>query len=371
MHLNPWGLDPVIMQSILSGQSVVDMPRLAIRSLDQGTDFLLSYGFDYREPSHEERLWYFHRRALVYLNEVLEIDLTQIPPVLQDRKTLQDFRRLLLFASSRDESDKELQRWSCRILRVIHVFVHAESDLFTSFSEEIQRQILTPIQESVFTDGASAKTFLKAKSDEGETIQLHGFEIKPFKSSTSTVTKLLAKPDAYAMNVLDRMGVRFITSSVLDSYRVIQFLIHQNLISFPHIMPDQSVNTIYPVAQFLKVLEELKLKNYQISEAEVEKLFQDSLSGNTSADTAFLRRENSFSGEDYRFIKLISRRLIRVKPETTQGEFPFFFPFEIQILDAQSYQKIQEGPSRHQAYKQRQREAARNRVLAEQGAGRI
>jgi uncharacterized protein (TIGR04562 family) len=371
MHLNPWGLDPVVLQSILSGQSVVDMPRLAIRSLDQGNDFLLNYGFDYQEPAQEERLWYFHRRALVYLSEVLDIELKQIPPVLQDRKTLQDFRRLLLFASSRDDSDKELQRWSCRILRVIHVFVHAESDLFTSFSEEIQRQVLTPIQETIFTDGASAKTFLKAKTDEGETIPLHGFEIKPFKSSTSTVTKLLAKPDAYAMNVLDRMGVRFITSSVLDSYRVIQFLIQQNLISFPHIMPDQSVNTIYPVSHFLKALDELKAENYQISEAEVEKHFQAALTQAAFAEGSFLKRENSFSGEDYRFIKLIARRLVRVKPESSPGEFPFFFPFEVQILDAQSYLKIQEGPSRHQAYKQRQREAARSRVLAEQGAARI
>lgn len=371
MHLNPWGLDPILLQSILTGQSVVDMPRLAIRSLDQGTDFLKSYGFDYQHPSHEERLWYFHRRALVYLNEILEVDLSQIPPVLQERKTLQDFRRLLLFASSRDDSDRELQRWSCRILRVIHVFVHAESDLFASFSEEIQRQILTPIQETVFTDGASAKTYLRAKEETGDSILLHGFEIKPFKSSTSTVTKLLAKPDAYAMNVLDRMGVRFITNSILDSYRVIQFLIQQNLISFPHIMPDQSVNTVYPVSLFIQVMEELKVRNYQVAEEEVEGLFQKALTESAEQNVTYLKRENSFSGDDYRFIKLIARRLIRVAPEAGATEFPFFFPFEIQILDAASYKRIQDGPSRHQAYKQRQREAARSRVLAEQNAGRI
>lgn len=368
MHLNPWGLDPTTLSALLSGQSVIDMPRLAVRSLDQASEFLLSYGYDTNEASHVERLWYFHRRALVYLEEVLELDLSQVPEVLKDRKALNDLRRILIFASATDEGDVELQRWSCRILRVMHVFVHAESDLFSSFSEDIQKQILSSFQASVFTDGASAKTFLKAKDDSGESIRLEGFEIKPFKTSTSTVTKLLAKPDAYAMNVLDRMGVRFITNSILDAFRVLQFLIQQNLISYPHIMPDQSVNTIYPVSLFLEVLEDLKKAQFSTSEIEIENLFESKL---VRGDQQFLRKENSFSGEDYRFIKLITRRMVRIGASEKNPGFSFFFPFEIQILDAKSYQKIQEGPSRHQAYKQRQREAARARVLSEKGASRI
>lgn len=362
MHSNPWGLDFITLSAILSGKSVIDMPRLHIRSLDQATEFALSYGFDFHDQSHVERLWYFHRRALVYMEEILAIEVASIPEVLRDRKELQDLRRLLLFSSSKDPNERELQKWSCSILRVMHVFVHTESDLFSSFSEEIQKQLLSPFQQSVYTDGASAHTYLRGKDDKGASIQLEGFEIKPFKTSTSTVTKLLAKPDAYAMNVLDRLGVRFITKSILDSFRVMQFLVDHDLISFPHIMPDQSSNTIFPVGLFFEIIEELRARNFEISDEHLENLLQERLD---KQEHSFLKKANAFSGDDYRFIKFITRRLVHVKHPERKETFAFFFPFEVQVLDAKSYQKILAGPSHHQAYKQRQREAARNRILGD------
>ncbi|MEQ1875844.1 MAG: TIGR04552 family protein, partial [Bdellovibrionia bacterium] len=62
----------------------------------------------------------------------------------------------------------------------------------------------------------------------------------------------------------------------------------------------------------------------------------------------------------YRAIKFIARRLIEIeKPE----KFHFFFPYEVQIVDYDTYLKNLSGPEAHEQYKKRQREAARRRVL--------
>jgi uncharacterized protein (TIGR04562 family) len=41
----------------------------------------------------------------------------------------------------------------------------------------------------------------------------------------------------------------------------------------------------------------------------------------------------------------------------------FFFAFEIQLMDAASWQRSQEGAASHEAYKKRQVDTARRRVF--------
>lgn len=360
-----FSFDPAILTSLAGGQSVIDLPRLAISNEDQAKAFIQAYGFNIENDKDAEKLWYFHRRALVFLEEKLGFSAEEIPAVLRERKQLLDLKRLLIWSSSRAPEDREFQKWSCALLRVMHVFVHAESDLFHSFSEEIQKQILTPLQDSIFTEGSTGTTYLKttgpieAASDQ---VSLVGFEIKPFKTSASTVIKLLAKPDAVAMKIFDRLGVRFITRSMLDSFRVIQFLVDHHLVSFPHIMPDQSSNNLYPAELFAQVMADLKKANTKWTEADIEEVFKERLEASKD-DVRWHRKENFFSGTDYQFIKFISRKLIRIPIGEKGGEFSFFFPYEVQIMDQSSYAKIQSGPSEHQKYKDRQKEAARKRLF--------
>ena len=44
-------------------------------------------------------------------------------------------------------------------------------------------------------------------------------------------------------------------------------------------------------------------------------------------------------------------------------EFSFFYPFEVQVMVKEAYDKMQTGDSQHDAYKNRQIEAARNRLM--------
>ena len=174
--------------------------------------------------------------------------------------------------------------------------------------------------------------------------------------------KLLAKPDALALNVLDKLGVRFVAASLYDAFRVVRFLVHENLISFPQIIPDQSTNNLYPVELFLKAGEELGSKIKNMSAEQVDQFFNQYLEKHRD-EGAFFKKENLFSGGDYQFIKFICRKMVQVEVPGGKGTFSFFYPFEVQIMDQTAHQKFLSGPSAHQAYKKRQRLAARHRLF--------
>ncbi|MDG0818210.1 TIGR04552 family protein [Bdellovibrio svalbardensis] len=356
--------DSSILSSVVGGHSAIDIPKLNIHTLDAASAFLLSYGFDINEKSDVEKLSYYHRRALVLMIEKLGFNEAEIPDIFRDLKQLGDIRNLLIYASTQDSDQVQMQRWACAIIRCMHVFVHAENDLFSSFSEEIQSQILTPFQDCILHDGNTHRTVLKDPAGELDSIELLGFEVKPFKTSSSTVIKLLAKPDALAMKIFDKLGVRFITRNLFDTFQVVRFLIKQNVISFPHIMPDQSSNNLYPVEVFMQVCDDLSHRLDTLDEKSIQDAFDQKLA-EMGDGVKFLRKENFFSGEDYRFIKFISRKLIHIKPQGSKEAFSFFYPFEVQIMDQSAHQRILSGPSEHQAYKERQRIAARKRLFPE------
>ena len=84
---------------------------------------------------------------------------------------------------------------------------------------KIQKQILTPFENAIVQED---ELYLRSYKKEGHgQVQLLKFQSKPFKTSSSTVIKLLAKPDAVAMKVFDKIGVRFVTNTVFDSFQVI------------------------------------------------------------------------------------------------------------------------------------------------------
>lgn len=358
-----FNFDYETLNAVAGGKSAIDIPKLRIHTLEAASAFISSYGFDLEDPKDVERLWYFHRRSYVLLTEKLKFTDTDIPEKIRDQKNLQDIRNLLIYASLEGVSDKEVQRWACAFLRCMHVFVHSETDLFQSFSEEIQSQILAPVEKAIFHDGNDHKVYLKSQREGRDPIPLLGFEVKPFKTSASSAIKLLAKKDAIAMRIFDKLGIRFITNSVFDSFQVIRFLAEENIISFPHIMPDQSSNNIFPVELFYKTCLELSMEQKKFGDDELNEIFYQKLN-EQGEDVQHLRKQNSFSGADYKFIKFIARKKINIH-RPGQESFSFFYPFEVQIMDEVARQSILSGPSEHQAYKTRQIEAAKARLFSE------
>lgn len=356
-----WDFDTSLLQTMVGGNSLLNSPKLFIKSLEEAYAFLKSYGFDLHDQEQEKKLWYYHRRALVLLREKILDPEEIIPSQIEDPKKLKDFRNLLLWASTDQEEMKDLRMWSCAVLRVIHVFVHTENDLFSFFSEEIQNQILSPIQACI--SHQSDKISLKHPFS-SEEISLKAFETKPFKTSSSSVIKMLAKQDVIALTVLDKLGVRFVTESLVDAFQVALFLAERNIINFAHVMPDQASNNLYPLNLFIDRINEL-VPNQDWGSVVDKKEFDAVLKEKwrqQSKSAVLLRKENSFSDSEYKFMKFICRRLINIEIDP-KNKFRFFYPFEVQIVDIETHIKNQSGASSHENYKEKQRQAARKRVV--------
>lgn len=355
-----------MLDCVVGGVSVLDTERLNIHSASEAREFVRAYGYDMDSSEDMEQLWATHRRAVDLIREHLLDQGEMIPEKLAEPSQLKDLSNLLLIASSRESSERHLQRWACAILRVMHVYVHLRNDLFSAFRDEIQTQIFKPIEDAIVHDDETGTAILGASAGDGGVL-LHKFEVKPFKATASSVIKLLARPEKVALTLLDKLGVRFVTQNVFDSFRVIRFLVDNHIMSYPHIIPDQSNNTLYPVNLFMEVMDDIQsresrgeeIKSQQVQEWLKERLEKE------GERAKFLAKTNEFSDPDYRFIKFINRKLITVSvgPSDAQRAFRFFYPFEIQIMDQETYIRNLSGPLAHDEYKNRQRKRARERVF--------
>ncbi len=355
-----------MLDCVVGGVSVLDTERLNIRSLAEAREFVRAYGYDMENPEDLEQLWATHRRAVNLIKEHLLDPGESIPEELAEPSQLKDLCNLLLIASSTEPAERHLQRWACAILRVMHVYVHLRNDLFSAFRDEIQAQIFKPIEDVIVHDDESGMAILGPSEADGG-IVLHKFEVKPFKTTASAVIKLLARPEKVALTLLDKLGLRFVTQNVFDSFRVIRFLVDRHIMSYPHIIPDQSNNTLYPVNLFMEVMEDIKAlqeRGETVSPEQIQKWLKERLE-KAGERAQFLAKANEFSDPDYRFIKFINRKLITVSvgPEDAQRVFRFFYPFEIQIMDHETYVRNLSGPLAHDEYKARQRKRARERVF--------
>lgn len=362
-HSSFYSFDGTSLAVVAGGASSLDQKTLNIHNLDEAESFLRCYGYHISNAVDLETLWYFHRRALVLMREKLQIDMQAMPAELASKESLGDIRKLLIYASQPQQ--KNLQRWACALLRCMHVFVHAETDLFSSFAEEIQKQILTPFENAVRHEDRKLQ-LVSFQKEAHPNVELHDFQTKPFKTSSSTVIKLLARQDALALRIFDKIGVRFVTKSVFDSFQVIRFMVEENLISFPQIVPDQSSNNMYPVEEFLAVCDKLSRKHsaeHRWASDKIDRLLASKIR-NQHAFLGLFRKENPYSSADFKYIKFISRQMIRI--DSGSGKpFSFFYPFEVQIMNAEAYHKIQSGESEHSAYKNRQVQAAVKRLFPE------
>lgn len=317
------------LNSIIGGGSGLDLPRLHLTAHAHAVEFLGAYGYAWDQAGCRHDLEQLRQLGLDLLGDLLDDE--ELPAWLVGQD---DVPRLLVTASG---TDSTAQRWACALLRVMHTFAHADSHLDDRYGADIRAQIAARFRPHLRPDPRKP-AFL------GD-IPLVGFELKAQKSRRSSVMKLLHKPQNVATGIFDRIGVRFITPTTFDALRVVRYLRLHNVIVFANVKPARTRNSLVDLDQV-----------------------QDRLSKMTAADVPRLRRQplpapdapphdNPFSSVDYRAIQFTCRQMIR-----SQG-VRFFFPFEIQILDVESYEASRSGLASHEEYKARQRQAVRERVL--------
>ncbi len=349
-----------IIEGLIGGLSPLDGTSLRLTDEEEAQGFLKAYGYDPASEEDAKILHSIHQRAVVFLKEHLLRGDEQIPGELLEINN-HGVPRLLYDASRHSHQPPEIKAWCCALLKVMHVYAHLESDIFHLFPEEIKSQILKPFRNALREDPIKGKTIL-GKSSEEEHVVLEKFEVKPTKSVSSSVIKLLAKREAHALTLMDKIGVRFVTKGIFDAYRVLRYLHLNSLISFPHSLSDQVTNTLYPVSLFFEVMDEFRTKGANADADEVEATLVRKLK-NYSGDVPYLIKGNHFSGSDYKFMKFITRRLIKIQLPEVGRTVRFFYPFEIQLMDYETYLQSLQGDQSHKAYKARQLESARSRIL--------
>ncbi len=326
------------LSHILSGRSALDIDRLRLNSKDEIIRFLKGYGFDPSEPSDRDFVWLMLRRSLHFIrDEILNAD-EKKDLRLKEFEQIDDILDVFHWASHLVHPMHHIAQAA---VRVMHAFVHLRSDLFSAFDFDIQEQILQPFERALSRRHNAIEFSVTPSSPK---IPLKSFEVKPFKTNSSSVLKLIARPDRVTGNIYDKIGVRFVTETKPDAMYLLAQLFESELVSFPNIMPEQSHNTLVDIPDF------------------EEGLRAGGLLSADSGKHAHPDPDNQFSGPGYKFIKFINRKLITVLLAGDR-KFQFFYPFEIQILDAEAALNSGKDQNSHSAYKERQRLAARNRLF--------
>ena len=385
------------MDVLIGGKSSIDLPELQVATFAEASEFLKAYGFDADKPSDRRYLHAVLVEAVAFIEHQLiqphEWRRGVRPP--DDILFCVDPRHLLVWASSSDRGQRWRSAWACAILRVMHTIGHLEG-----------------VNRSVDLDAARSQIFDRFRAhiwEEGESLWFGGAECKveltqvgwkEKKGRNSIILKLLHKRDNVAETIYDYVGIRLVTKDLGDAMLAVKILNQYHILCFPNAYPARARNTLVDTAAFRSQVDGLTagLAAGTLSPAD----FQAQVATLAVAQPAApVSTNNLHSAASYKAIQLTGRQLIRVpyhrfdwfvkltaavgtktlEPKTmamlrelrtlVEGwhsvkdslEDAAFFPFEVQILDAENYDKSQHGEANHDRYKQSQVKAARKRVL--------
>ena len=322
-------LDEDAVRLALGGGSVVDWAGMSFRTNDEVNNFFKLWLCDVTK--HEwarERLRYLYNQAVNYLEE--HVGLTFKSEVRRPR----DVRDAFLRASMRDSFSRHRIQY-CAILKLMHVINHLEM-------QELRNQCA--IREVDLIELANNVVLGKAQQMRAE-----GFPLRAFfgnrKTRPSVITKLLAKREATAATVFDKLRFRIVTETKDDVVPAIAWLF-RHLLPFPAIIPGESHNNLLSPREVL---------SHTRDPAEIAQMIPPDEEETISA--------NPDSGGVYRVVNFIVDLPVRVydlpglplpKNRALLGEAVHVLT-EFQVVDAQTDLLNESGENRHDLYKSRQK----------------
>jgi uncharacterized protein (TIGR04562 family) len=374
----------------MEGVSILDVPKLELKSMEEATNFIQAYGFDPSNPEDTELVWSFFEDAVTFIEKSLQDpELPRVPEHLRTRKSVSDFRRILVLASEPVGSADQL--WACAILRLMHVLIHLGHDPRLKYFDQVQNQVLSRLDNYLYVDTSTGATYL-GNREEGEGIKLLFFKKKDRKDREREIVKLLHKADSLVEEIYDRIGFRLVTETRFDAIRAVKLMLEKNIISLPNIRPGRSRNRLVDLKRLQFEIDRIAthLKKTAEPAPYVEKMIR-----RVERRIGFRRLGRSLinphTSEYYRAIQFTCRELVKVRNPLYQvyqnlkqplenihgGEqvlnevFPkalkpydyVFFPYEIQIMDVKSYADSIFGRSNHEEYRRKQLESARCRIF--------
>ncbi|HLW56920.1 MAG TPA: TIGR04552 family protein [Bacteriovoracaceae bacterium] len=356
--------------------------------------FLIGYGFDISDPVENAELFGIFQEAIQFIRRYFlkegnpeGLDL-RLPNFLFSITNVSD---LFLAANGKSLGFKlntEEAIWASVVLKVMHTILHADKDLRYRYFSTIQQQIFDRFYKFIHRDSDNNLFF---KNDCGTSIPLVDFQTKAKKTRDSIIIKLLHKKENVAEELFDRIGVRIVTKNKLDTLRIIRFLVTNNIITVNNIKPSRSQNTLINLA-------ELRIKMFSIYKAAIrekwaEEVFYNNLNKLIDECVPVSKHSNDHSFDEYRAIHFTGRQLIKYKnpfmssfneirkKALSDKEHPlsqallsidttpisrdvrFFYPFEVQITDADSHVRNTQGEASHEEYKKSQVRSAMKRIF--------
>jgi uncharacterized protein (TIGR04562 family) len=385
------------LQVVCSGKSSIDARNYLteIWGEDQVYDFLNGYGFDLHNPIESAELFGIYQEALQFIKRYFLIEGSpdglplQIPA---EFFTFTNISQVFLIATGGNQkaAQSETALWAGVILKVMHTILHADKDLRYRYYLVIQQQIFDRFYKFIHRDKNNQ---LWLKNDKEAAVPLVDFETKAKKTRDSVIIKLLHKQETTAEELFDRIGLRFITHSRLDSLRVIKFLVQNYVIMINNIKPSRSQNTLVDLDLLKQRMPHLLKK--QIREGWDQVRYDQELL-NLVEDCQFrdkVHEKNDHSSRQYKAIHFTGRQLIKYRnPFMSQfsevrklalqdrdnplsqkllsldtspisRDVRFFYPFEVQITDQESHRENTRGEASHQEYKRAQVRSAMKRIF--------
>lgn len=392
---------PDVLDVVVGGRSTIDMPDgIQLKSFDEATRFMASYGYDFDNPiERAEILGCFHealnfvRRHFLQPENAAGLKL-EIPRRILE---LTDIRELLMMASvhagdgeGRDAQAAVLRGWACSLLKVMHTIAHIDKDLRASYFSDIQQQIFDRFYKVIQRD-EEGRLFLGESPDDPFRVGLVAFETKPKKSRDSIIIKLLHKPENVAEDIFDRVGIRFVTHTRIGALLVVKYLKDKMIVIPSNIKPSRSRNTLVDISHFRARIADVTSSPEleHLTDGQVEEAME-----RMAALAPSVNPENPHTSEFYRAIQFTCRQLIKLRNPLyeelreiksmgkarppgdemvraiekldlryVQREIRFFYPYEVQVVDARSAEENERGRSAHSEYKKAQVQTALKRVM--------
>ena len=369
-------LPPEATRVILGGESFIDLDGLSILDHRSARAFSKNYGYDLGIPAQKAHVVRVLEDALDFLRtSILGGEMEEIPAEIRE---LREPENLLVWASQRPWDTRA--RWACILLRVMHTLFHIDHNLNLRFLPDIQAQVFEPYDRFLVAN-PDGTWVLRGDYE----VPLSAVERKQNKDRASMLLKMLHKPENVAETIYDQIGIRFVAQDRLGALLVIRFLLDHHVLTPSHIKPSRSRNLLVDLDALHTWMEDLP-PGFKIPEV-----------GTPEREAICARlvpkiqeeRANPFMSQEYAALQFTVRTLIRLPnpvvaaleqvshllgPEEAsrgkipeliqeQEEFTFFFAHEVQVMEPSGFQNARSGPASHGEYKQRQRDAARKRVL--------
>ena len=385
MASSQWHHDWLPINQTIQGDSIIDFPHLNVRTKNEAKTFLKAYGYDTDDPIIYEEIWRVYFEALHFIRNVLLEPNEKFPSSFYERTSQNDILKLLVEASF---PQGERSAWACAILRVMHTISHLDNDLKLENFHTAREKIFAQFDPFVRQIAPRKWSFGKP-GEEGITLVRYQKKIK--KERNSMIVKLISKAQNDVELIYDSLGFRFVVEKKIDAIRLVEKFFELGAISYANIQPRKSFNNLIDIKILREKMEQLH-RDVEIGRlTPVEADAQYAL-----LDIPLMKLEdagvkNSFSSPHYRSLQFTCQHLVHVQDsilpvlekvrsqleKTMTGRrflksFPivlrerkaFYYPYEIQITDKDSYVENLRGRSSHRDYKEKRRIMARKRVLS-------